>query len=133
MKAFYLKVKSGLEHFLYECHLTRLQQIVLFVVFMGLLTVLTIMMLPLLVTLGSWGYLAGFAINFLSNATVMIPLPGNTVLILMARELDPFYLGIMAGIGGTIGQLTGYWLGAQGRESLEGTRMYEFALRGMGD
>jgi membrane protein YqaA with SNARE-associated domain len=111
--------------------LTRLQQIVLFVLLMGILTVLTIMLLPLLATLGPWSYLAGFVINFLSNATVMTPLPGNTALILMAKEVDPFYLGIAAGIGGTIGQLTGYWLGAQGRESLEGTRMYEFALRGM--
>jgi hypothetical protein len=74
MKAFYLKMKSGLEHFLFECHLTRLQQIVLFVLLMGLLRVLTIMLLPLLATLGPWGYLAGFTINFLSNATVMIPL-----------------------------------------------------------
>jgi membrane protein YqaA with SNARE-associated domain len=131
MKTFYLKLKSDLEHSLFEFHLTRLQQIVLFVVLMSLLTVLTIMVLPLLVTLGPWGYLAGFVINFLSNATVMIPLPGNTALVLMVKELDPFYLGVVAGIGGTIGQLTGYWLGVQGRESLEGARMYEFAQRGM--
>lgn len=131
MKTFYLTVKQNLEHFLFEFHLTRLQQIALFVVLMGPLTVLTIRVLPLLVNLGPWGYLAGFAINFLSNATVMVPLPGNTVLILMVKELDPLYLGIVAGIGGTLGQLTGYWLGAQGRESLKGTRMYAFALRGM--
>ena len=131
MKASYLKVKSGLEHFLFEFHLTRLQQIVLFVVLMGLLAALTILVLPFLVIAGPLGYMAGFVINFLSNATVMIPIPGNTVLFLMVRELNPYWLGVVAGIGGTSGELTGYWLGTQGRESLEGTRMYQFAQRSM--
>jgi membrane protein YqaA with SNARE-associated domain len=103
----------------------------LFVLFTILLIFLTIILLPKLVVLGPWGYVAGFTINCLSSALVVLPGPGFAALIIMAKELDPFLLGIAAGIGGTFGELTGYWLGAQGRETLEGNRIYTLLLRAM--
>jgi len=35
------------------------------------------------------------------------------------------------GVGGTLGELTGYWLGAQGHESLQGNRVYAYLSRYM--
>ena len=40
-------------------------------------------------------------------------------------------LGVAAGVGGTFGELTGYWLGVQGRDTIEGNRVYDFILKAM--
>jgi membrane protein YqaA with SNARE-associated domain len=103
----------------------------IFVVLTVLVVVATVLLLPKLVTLGPWGYLAGFVINLLSSAAIVVPGPGFAAIMIMAAELNPFILGIVVGIGGTIGELTGYWLGAQSREPLQGNRIYGFLLMAM--
>lgn len=111
--------------------LTMLQKITLFILFTGLLVLLTALTLPKLVVLGPVGYLGGFVINGLSAATVVIPGPGVAAVIIMARDLDPFLLGIASGVGGTIGELSGYWLGSQGREPLNEHRYFGYLQRSM--
>jgi membrane protein YqaA with SNARE-associated domain len=111
--------------------LPLLPRLGLFVLFTILLIFVTIILLPRLVVLGPWGYVAGFIINCLSSALVVLPGPGFAALIIMVKELDPILLGIAAGIGGTFGELTGYWLGAQGTKALEGNRIYALLLRAM--
>jgi len=64
---------------------------------------------------GRWGYLSVFAISLLSSATVLIPAPGLAVVFAMGRALDPVTLGIVAGIGSGLGELSGYIAGASGR------------------
>jgi membrane protein YqaA with SNARE-associated domain len=103
----------------------------LFIVLTVLLVVVTIILLPRLVTLGPWGYVAGFIINLLSSAAIVVPGPGFAAIMIMAAKLNPFILGIAVGIGGTVGELTGYWLGAQSREPLQGNRLYGFLLIAM--
>ena len=88
-------------------------KIVLFLLVTILLAVAAFALLPRLVVLGPWGYLAGFVINGLSSASVVVPGPGFAAVMVMAKDLDPILLGLAAGVGGTIGELTGYWLGAQ--------------------
>lgn len=122
---------ANLKRVLLGEQLPLLPRLGLFALFTILLIFLTIILLPQLVVLGPWGYVAGFIINCLSSALVVLPGPGFAALIIMAKELDPFLLGIAAGIGGTFGELTGYWLGAQGRETLEGNRVYTLLLRTM--
>jgi membrane protein YqaA with SNARE-associated domain len=121
------KLKRGIQ----VPRLPLLARFGLFVLFTILLVGLTMLILPKLVVLGPWGYMAGFVINLLSSAAIVVPGPGFAAIMLMARELDPILLGIAAGIGGTFGELTGYWLGAQGREPLEGNRIYSIMLRTM--
>ena len=64
---------------------------------------------------GRWGYLSVFAISLLSSATVLIPAPGLAVVFAMGGALDPVTLGIVAGIGSGLGELSGYVAGASGR------------------
>ncbi len=92
---------------------------------------LTLILLPSLVVLGPWGYMAGFIINLLSSAAIIVPGPGMAAVVIMVAELNPFLLGIAAGVGGTLGELTGYWLGAQGRDQLEGNRFHRLLLGAM--
>jgi membrane protein YqaA with SNARE-associated domain len=122
---------SRLKRVLLGEQLPLMPRLGLFVLFTILLIFLTIILLPKLVVLGPWGYVAGFTINCLSSALVVLPGPGFAALIIMTKELDPFLLGIAAGIGGTFGELTGYWLGAQGSKALEGNRVHALILRAM--
>ncbi len=67
---------------------------------------------------GRWGYLSVFFISLLSSATVIIPAPGLAVVFAMGGALDPLTLGVVAGIGSGLGELSGYIAGASGRELL---------------
>jgi membrane protein YqaA with SNARE-associated domain len=126
-----VKTASWLERLMLVGGLPLIPKIALFMLLTVLLMGATFLILPRLVVLGPWGYAAAFIINGLSSASVIIPGPGFTVVMVMAKELDPFLLGIAAGIGGTLGELTGYWLGAQSRDTMEGNRTYNFILNAM--
>ena len=65
-----------------------------------------------------FGYLGAFVISMLSSATIFIPAPGWMAIIAMGRYLDPMTLGIVAGIGSAIGELTGYIAGGGAREMI---------------
>ncbi len=116
---------------LYLVRIGPLQRVAIFLALTVALVVVTIAVLPYLVSFGPWGYLAGFTINLLSSATVIIPAPGFASVVLMAKELNPLILGIAAGIGGAFGELSAYWLGTQGQGVLEGHRVYEAVKRHM--
>jgi membrane protein YqaA with SNARE-associated domain len=103
----------------------------LFIVFTVLTTVGTILLLPRLVVLGPLGYVAGFFINLLSSAVIILPSPGFAAVMVMATQLNPFLLGLVVGIGGTLGELVAYWLGAQGHQPLQGNRIYGYLARAM--
>lgn len=74
--------------------------------------------------LGNYGYLGVFIISALSSATIFIPAPGWAVVAAMATILNPIYVGIIAGIGSAIGELTGYMVG-EGAIGLAHRKKYE--------
>ena len=59
-----------------------------------------------------FGYVGVFLISLLSSATIFIPAPGWAVVVAMGRVFDPYVVGIIAGIGGGLGEITGYGFGA---------------------
>ena len=63
----------------------------------------------------SYGYFGVFIIAFFSTATIIFPSPAWAAVITMSLYLDPFLVGIAAGTGGALGEMTGYLAG-------EGTR-----------
>ncbi len=64
------------------------------------------------------GLLALLLINVLSSATLILPLPGLALTPLAATVADPLLVGIIAGSGQTVGELTGYLAGYSGRKAL---------------
>ena len=73
---------------------------------------------------GDYGYAGVFIISALSSATLFIPAPGWAVVAAMATVLNPIYIGIIAGIGSAIGELTGYMVG-DGALDITGRKKYE--------
>ena len=55
-----------------------------------------------------YGYLGVFIISAISSATIFFPAPGWAFVLAMAKFLDPIALGVTAGVGSAIGEITGY-------------------------
>ena len=53
---------------------------------------------------------------------IVLPTPGFTVVIVMARDYEPVLLGVVAGVGATFGELSGSAVGYFGRQTIEGVR-----------
>jgi len=74
--------------------------------------------------LKEYAYLGVFVVSILSSATVILPVPGILVFIPLLATLNPALLGIAAGSGGIIGELTGYAAGYSGRNLAKPSKMY---------
>lgn len=62
-------------------------------------------------------YLIVFAVSLVANLTVMAPVPiAVTVMITVATKWNPALAGVAAALGGTIGELGGYFAGYTGRK-----------------
>lgn len=75
--------------------------------------------------MGNWGYLGVFAAEMGNSAAIIIPTPGPIVTLTLASILNPLLVGLVGGIAAAIGELSGYAVGASGRQALEGSRIYE--------
>lgn len=60
-----------------------------------------------------------FLLAFLFNSTVLLPSPILTIVGTMSLSLPPLWVGLVAGIGATIGELVGYMAGLTGRELVD--------------
>src|SRR5919109_255076 len=71
------------------------------------------------------GYPGIFLIALLANATVLLPAPGVAVIYAMGGIFsNPFGVGLAAGLGGTIGELSGYLAGFSGQAVVERMDIY---------
>ncbi len=59
----------------------------------------------------SLNYVGVLIISFASSATLFIPAPSWIFVIIMGRLLDPYLVGVIAGIGSGFGEITGYIAG----------------------
>lgn len=75
---------------------------------------------------GHWGYVGAFVISLVASATIILPAPGIAVVIAMGTALDPVLLGIVAGMGSAVGELSGYLAGASGRALIPSSRRAQF-------
>jgi uncharacterized membrane protein YdjX (TVP38/TMEM64 family) len=62
-----------------------------------------------------FGYPGIFLIAMLANATILLPAPGVAVIYAMGAIFNPLGVGLAAGLGGTIGELSGYLAGFSGQ------------------
>ncbi|KKS97977.1 MAG: hypothetical protein UV73_C0004G0119 [Candidatus Gottesmanbacteria bacterium GW2011_GWA2_43_14] len=63
----------------------------------------------------SWGFLGIFVINFISNATIILPAPGTASVFVGGAIWNPLAVGLLSGIGAAFGELFAYFLGFGGR------------------
>lgn len=80
--------------------------------------------------LGNYGYLGAFLISLGANATIILPIPGILVIVGMGAVpgINPVVLGLVAAVGGTLGELTGYMLGYSGRVLVENKQAHARAV-----
>ena len=70
------------------------------------------------------GYLGGLVVMLLGNATIILPAPGLTIVFALGSSLNPFLLGLSAGVGACLGELTGYLAGASGQAIVKNRDVY---------
>jgi len=71
-----------------------------------------------------YGYLGIFIISIISSASIVLPVPSWILVATLGGILNPVLVGIVSGIGGTIGEMTGYLLGYGGRLAIDNVPLY---------
>ncbi|MBN1485569.1 MAG: VTT domain-containing protein [Chloroflexia bacterium] len=90
-----------------------------------LLTVL-LLWLPLdYQALGGYGYLGVLLMTMLPSATVIFPSPTLAAAWIAGTFLNPWLVGLVAGLGATVGEITGYLAGYGGSALLVRSDHYE--------
>lgn len=74
-------------------------------------------------------YLGAFLAMLMGNATIILPVPGLIIVYLLGAQLNPLLLGLAAGPGAALGELTGYFAG-YGGSALIGDRATYLRIRG---
>jgi len=74
--------------------------------------------------LAVYGYPGIFIISILANATVFLPAPGVAVVFAMGGVFNPLFVGIVAGVGSALGELSGYMAGFSGQTVIERGNIY---------
>ncbi len=72
----------------------------------------------------SYGYLGVFLVCLISNASVILPVPGILILFPLIATLNPILFALAGSTGGAMGEITGYVAGYSGRGIIQGGRMY---------
>ena len=60
------------------------------------------------------GYAGVFMASLLGNASIIFPLPSAIFIFIGGKFLNPLLVGIVAAVGGSIGEMTAYGLGMGG-------------------
>jgi uncharacterized membrane protein YdjX (TVP38/TMEM64 family) len=72
----------------------------------------------------AFGYPGIFLIALLANATILLPAPGVAVIYAMGAIFNPLGVGLAAGLGGTLGEVSGYLAGFSGQAVVERMDIY---------
>jgi membrane protein YqaA with SNARE-associated domain len=78
-----------------------------------------------LVQLAALGYVGIFLVSLLGNATIILPAPSLVLVFAMGAVLNPLLVGLAAGAGEALGELTGYAAGFAGRAVIEDRQTYQ--------
>ena len=72
--------------------------------------------------LGWFAYPAIFGVSIIANATIILPVPGVVLTSLFGSVFNPFLVAIAAGLGASIGEMSGYLAGFSGQGMIENTK-----------
>jgi membrane protein YqaA with SNARE-associated domain len=71
-----------------------------------------------------YGYLGIFLVSMITCSSIVVPVPGWILVATFGAILNPVLVGVVSGLGGTIGEMTGYLLGYGGRLAIENVGIY---------
>jgi len=72
-----------------------------------------------------FGYAGIFLIALMANVTILLPAPGVAIIYAMGALFNPLWVGLSAGTGGALGELSGYLAGFSGQAVVERTDIYD--------
>ncbi|BAJ63996.1 YqaA family protein [Anaerolinea thermophila] len=75
--------------------------------------------------LAALGYPGLFLVSLLTNATLILPVPGVLFTSLMGAVFHPFWVALVAGTGSALGELSGYLAGISGRGVVERSELHD--------
>lgn len=68
------------------------------------------------------GYLGAFLVSIIGNVTIIFPVPYVAAIYYYGATLNPLALGLVAGAGAAVGEISAYLLGYGGRRTLNETQ-----------
>jgi len=71
------------------------------------------------------GYPGIFLVSLLSNATLVLPVPGVLFTSAMGAIFNPYWVALAAGSGATLGEISGYLVGFSGQGVIENKVWYD--------
>jgi len=74
--------------------------------------------------LARYGYPGVFLLSLVTNATLLLPMPGVAITFAAGAIFNPYAVALAAGLGSTLGELTGYLAGFSGQGVLERADLY---------
>jgi len=74
--------------------------------------------------LAGYGYLGAFLISLISSATILVPIPGIAVVFALGATYNPYLVGVAAGAGSALGELSGYMAGYSGQIVVKNSKTY---------
>lgn len=74
--------------------------------------------------LEEFGYLGIFLLSIAANATIILPLPGVAITTAMGAIFNPVGVAVAAGLGASVGELSGYLAGFSGQGVIERSERY---------
>lgn len=92
-----------------------LQRVLILVVIAALSVAIAFIPPERLESLQGYGYLGIFLLCLLANATIVLPTPAFLIVMAMGAHLSPLGLGLAAGSGAALGELSGYLAGYSGQ------------------
>ncbi|MEX1143244.1 MAG: VTT domain-containing protein [Anaerolineales bacterium] len=78
-----------------------------------------------LAALQALGYPGIFLVSLAANATIILPAPAILMVFAMGAQLSPLWLGLAAGSGAALGELSGYLAGFGGQAMVEDNATYQ--------
>lgn len=66
-----------------------------------------------------YGYLGLFLVSFIGSSTIFFVIPTDIAVFTAGAFLNPFVVGVVGGLGKTLGETIGYALGLGGRKIIE--------------
>ena len=77
------------------------------------------MLTEFFLALKAYRYLGVFLINLIASSSIILPLPASAFVFALGAVLNPFFIGLSAGLGAAIGEFSGYALGWGSRKIIK--------------